>query len=199
MNCKPAQRHLPRDKAMPSTRSDQTISCATAAVLLGLLAGCQRPAQPLPAPPVFPPATVSSPSSRIFESSVDNAAAWTPGQSDFIKFSGSDTVYFTRGSSDIDLEASAILDRQAQWLVRNPGIRATLHGHTDERETGQAALAIAERRASAMRRHLVSRGVAVERLSVKSFGKEQPVAAGSTQTDWARNRRGQTVLLPLGQ
>ena len=74
-------------------------------------------------------------------------------------------------------------------------MRATVEGHADERGTRDYNLALGERRANAAKNYLVSLGVAADRISTVSYGKERPVALGSDEASWAQNRRAVTVVL----
>jgi len=120
-----------------------------------------------------------------------------PGsQADFVAFAaGADTIYFDTDKYDIDSEDSAALQKQAQWLLRYPAKRATLEGHADERGTREYNLALGERRANAAKNYLLSVGVQPDRLTTVSYGKERPVALGSDEASWARNRRAVTVTV----
>lgn len=120
-----------------------------------------------------------------------------PGsQADFLaQMNGQDTIYFDTDRYDVDSADAAALRTQAAWLARYPDKRATIEGHADERGTREYNIALGERRAGAARNYLVSLGVAAERLSVVSYGKERPVATGSTEAAWARNRRAVTVTI----
>ena len=51
------------------------------------------------------------------------------------------------------------------------------------------------RRAAAARDYLASLGVAANRMETVSYGKERPVALGSTEEAWAKNRRAVTVTI----
>ena len=108
---------------------------------------------------------------------------------------GRDTIYFDTDMFNIDPEDQAALREQANYLAQYPQIRATIEGHADERGTREYNLALGERRANAAKNFLVSLGVAGDRLSVVSYGKERPVATGSNESAWARNRRAVTILL----
>jgi peptidoglycan-associated lipoprotein len=120
-----------------------------------------------------------------------------PGsQADFALFTrGQDTVYFETDRYNIDSEDAAALASQAQWLMRYPGKRATLEGHCDERGTREYNLALGERRANAAKTYLASLGVDVNRLATVSYGKERPMAMGSDEASWAKNRRAVTVTI----
>ena len=108
---------------------------------------------------------------------------------------GRDTIYFDTDMFNIDAEDQGALREQANYLTQYPNIRATIEGHCDERGTREYNLALGERRANAAKNYLISLGVAADRLSVVSYGKERPVALGSDEASWARNRRAVTVVL----
>ena len=108
---------------------------------------------------------------------------------------GRDTIYFDTDKFDIDAEDQAALRQQAQYLQQYPNVRATVEGHADERGTREYNLALGERRANAAKNYLVSLGVPANRVSTVSYGKERPVALGSNEQAWARNRRAVTIVL----
>jgi len=155
--------------------------------LCSTLAACQRPTQLLPPAPIFEIGAAQRPSLR----DNDRAAA----TEDVEVFAGATTVYFERGRADLSDAARGALDRQADWLRRHPGIRASLQGHADAFGTRAYQVALGEKRASAMKFYLAARGVAADRLSTTSFGKQQPVANGLDEASQKMNRRGETVLI----
>ena len=108
---------------------------------------------------------------------------------------GRDTIYFDTDKFDIDSEDQAALRQQAQYLQQYPNVRATVEGHADERGTREYNLALGERRANAAKNYLVSLGVPANRVTTVSYGKERPVALGSNEQAWARNRRAVTIVL----
>jgi peptidoglycan-associated lipoprotein len=108
---------------------------------------------------------------------------------------GRDVIYFDTDKFDIDAEDQAALRSQAQYLNQYPNVRATVEGHCDERGTRDYNLALGERRANAARNYLISLGVAANRITTVSYGKERPVALGSNEEAWARNRRAVTIVL----
>ncbi|MEC8121561.1 MAG: peptidoglycan-associated lipoprotein Pal [Pseudomonadota bacterium] len=104
------------------------------------------------------------------------------------------TVYFGYDSSALSDDAQATLMRQAGFLRGNPSLTVTIEGHCDERGTREYNLALGERRATAARDYLLAQGVDPARIRVISYGKERPVASGSTEQSWSKNRRAATVL-----
>ena len=116
-------------------------------------------------------------------------------KADFAAKAGSNTVRFGRDSYTLDDEAQATLDRQAIWLVANPGVRASIQGHADVRQTREYALALGERRAAVVRNFLLTQGVRPEQLDIVSWGKERPAVAGAHDATFLQNSRVETVLI----
>lgn len=119
-----------------------------------------------------------------------------PGsQADFLASVMSDTVNFDTDRYNIDAADQGVLQSQAQWLARYPSKGVTIEGHADERGTRDYNIALGERRANAAKNYLVSLGVDPGRVTTVSYGKERPLAIGSDEDAWARNRRAVTVTV----
>lgn len=144
------------------------------------------------APQVLPP-DPGTPS----QTETTGSSAPVPGsQADFAaQMMGQDTIYFDTDKFNIDAADQAALAAQAQWLMKYPAKRLTVEGHADERGTREYNLALGERRANAAKNYLVSLGVDAGRITTVSYGKERPVALGSDEESWARNRRAVTVTI----
>lgn len=106
-----------------------------------------------------------------------------------------DRVFFDYDSSQIADEAKATLQSQATWLKANSSVNVTIEGHCDERGTREYNIALGERRATAAKKVLVSLGVAANRISTISYGKERPAVEGSDESAWSQNRRAVTVAV----
>ena len=104
------------------------------------------------------------------------------------------TVYFGFDSSELAVEAQAILDRQAAFLNVNPTMVVIIEGHADERGTREYNLALGDRRAVAVRDYLLAKGLNAARVRTLSYGKERPAVSGSNEGSWEFNRRAATVL-----
>jgi len=147
-------------------------------------------------PKELPPAPEGTGQQTTDNSGLDNSDAAVPGsQADFVASVASDTIYFDTDRYNVDSADAATLQSQAQWLARYPAKRITIEGHCDERGTRDYNLALGERRANAAKTYLVGLGVGAERISTISYGKERPVALGSDESSWARNRRAVTVTV----
>jgi peptidoglycan-associated lipoprotein len=116
-------------------------------------------------------------------------------QADMVARSGSDLVYFAGSSHGLDSAAQATLTALARWLRANPAVRARIEGHADERNPRDYALAVGERRATAVRDFLVLQGVPAAQLTTLSWGKERPAVEGSSEMALALNRRVKIELM----
>jgi peptidoglycan-associated lipoprotein len=122
------------------------------------------------------------------------ASAATPGsQQDFVVNVG-DRVFFESDQTDLTPQATATLDKQAQWLQQYNRYSFTIEGHADERGTREYNIALGARRAQAVRSYLASRGIDPNRMRTISYGKERPVAVCNDISCWSQNRRAVTVL-----
>ncbi|MFN8587416.1 MAG: peptidoglycan-associated lipoprotein Pal [Candidatus Eisenbacteria bacterium] len=103
-------------------------------------------------------------------------------------------VFFGYDSHSLDESARATLERNARVLRARPETKITIEGHCDERGTAEYNMALGELRAQAASRWLVGAGVAPERISTISYGKERPFDEGHTESAWSRNRRAHLVV-----
>jgi peptidoglycan-associated lipoprotein len=127
-----------------------------------------------------------------------NLSAVPGSAQDFVVNVG-DRVYFDLDSYQVRSEAFSRLDAQAQWLQRYPNVRVRIEGNADERGTREYNLALGARRAESVRSYLVERGVAAGRIDTISYGKERPIAEGSNEEAFARNRNAGTAIVSGAQ
>lgn len=121
--------------------------------------------------------------------------AAVPGsEQDFVVNVG-DRIYFDLDSYSVRSEAYPRLDAQVAWLQRYPNVTVRIEGNADERGTREYNLALGARRAESIRTYLIERGVNAGRIDTISYGKERPIAEGSTEDAWARNRNAHTAIV----
>ncbi|MFV0626748.1 MAG: peptidoglycan-associated lipoprotein Pal [Alphaproteobacteria bacterium] len=105
-----------------------------------------------------------------------------------------DRVFFAFDSSAISADAAEAIKTQSKWLSEHSNVNVVVEGHTDDRGTREYNLALGERRANAVKQYLVSQGIAADRISTISYGKERPAVVGDNDAAWAQNRRAVTVV-----
>jgi peptidoglycan-associated lipoprotein len=111
----------------------------------------------------------------------------------YVKTTALGDLHFDVNRAVIRLADQRKLDANAAWLKSN-GHRLLLEGFADERGTPEHNRALGERRAAAVRDALVAHGIEASRISVRSFGEEQPLCGDRTDLCWAKNRRVQFMV-----
>ncbi len=101
-----------------------------------------------------------------------------------------DMVYFEYNKAVIKKESYAILDAVGATLLGNPEILLVeIQGHTDERGDDAYNLDLSDRRAKAVLKYLVEKGVEEKRLTAQGYGETQPLVRESNERAYSRNRR----------
>jgi peptidoglycan-associated lipoprotein len=111
---------------------------------------------------------------------------------------GLQDVFFGYDSWTISEEGRQALTHDAEWMKSNPNALVKVEGHCDERGTAAYNLVLGEKRAKSSRNYLVELGIAANRLSVVSYGKERPSCNEHAESCYQQNRRGR-ILLKAGK
>tara|TARA_B100001287_G_scaffold214171_1_gene183019 strand:+ start:2117 stop:2590 length:474 start_codon:yes stop_codon:yes gene_type:complete len=98
-------------------------------------------------------------------------------------------VYFEYDKFNLTAKSVQALKGVSDLMQRNSKISLSIEGHADERGTREYNLALGQRRAESVANYLISNGVNRNRLKVKSYGEERPLALGSNDSAWSKNRR----------
>ena len=121
-----------------------------------------------------------------------------PGSQEDLVVNVGDRVFFGFDKFSVRPDARKTLEKQAAWLKTYPKVFVVIQGHADERGTREYNLALGDRRANSVKDYLVSLGVNPGRVNTISYGKERPVATGSSEAAWTQNRRGVTKVSKAG-
>lgn len=107
----------------------------------------------------------------------------------------SERVLFDSGSSELKKDSRDLLDNVAKVLnekTRNPIL---IEGHTDNVGSKDANIALSEKRAFAVKRELVSRGVSDKRITTKGLWFSAPKGDNTTAEGRSINRRTEITVL----
>lgn len=100
-------------------------------------------------------------------------------------------VHFATGSAKLSEEGQSALDRKVEILTANPEVQLKITGACDERGSEAFNMALGNRRALAVSKYLVSKGIAADRLTHESAGEGSPVDPGHDEEAWQQNRRAE--------
>jgi peptidoglycan-associated lipoprotein len=104
-------------------------------------------------------------------------------------------ILFDYDKYDLSARAREILADKALFMKTFPTAKILIEGHCDERGTSEYNLALGERRANSAKQYLVHLGVAENRISTISYGRERPMDPGHSEASWAKNRRAHCVVV----
>lgn len=117
--------------------------------------------------------------------------------SDSGKIAGLETINFEYDKAALTSEAKKKIQGNVDWMKSHSSINVQIEGHCDARGSIEYNLSLGERRAKSVKDYMVSLGMAANRLSILSYGKEKPLVNGDSEADMAKNRRAN--FLPLNQ
>jgi peptidoglycan-associated lipoprotein len=123
-----------------------------------------------------------------------------PGSQEDLVANVGDRVFFdfdksgVTGTGPRTTNNTSTLDKQAAWLAQWKQNNVQIAGNCDERGTAEYNIALGAKRANASRDYLVAKGVAANRISTISYGKDRPVALGSNEEAWSQNRNAITSV-----
>ena len=105
-----------------------------------------------------------------------------------IEFEG--TIYFDTDKDVIQQRSFSLLDNIATVIKAHPELgKIRVEGHTDNQGSQAHNMDLSQRRAEAVVRALVQRGVPAEQLTAQGFGPTRPVADNRTRDGRSKNRR----------
>jgi peptidoglycan-associated lipoprotein len=105
-----------------------------------------------------------------------------------------DDVFFDLDRSDIRDDGKSSLQKDADWMKKWTSTQITVEGHCDSRGSAEYNLGLGSRRATAVKDYLVSLGIAANRITIVSKGKEQPFCNDQNESCWQQNRRGHFLI-----
>ena len=108
-----------------------------------------------------------------------------------------ENVYFNENKTNIDPVAAKALDQDAMILKDNPDIKVEIGGHTDAVGSEIARQKISEKRAESAKKYLMDKfSIPGDRLMIKGYGSQKPIADNKSKEGRAKNRRVEFRVLP---
>jgi len=117
--------------------------------------------------------------------------AQRPRNEDFVAVPELKPIYFDFDKSALRPDAVDALTNNTTWLKENADALVLIEGNCDERGTAEYNLALGDRRAKSAMDYLEANGIAKDRLSTISYGKERPVCTENTDECKNQNRRAE--------
>ncbi len=100
-------------------------------------------------------------------------------------------VNFNTGKTYIRRGDIQKLNEVVAKMQENTTLKATISGHTDSVGGDAFNLRLSERRANAVKKYLVKKGIQADRIATVGYGEFSPVATNATAKGRAENRRAE--------
>ncbi len=104
-------------------------------------------------------------------------------------------INFATGKADIAPESQKAVDEIAEMLKKNPSLKISVEGHTDNVGTPATNKTLSEKRAQAIMASIISKGIDKSRLMAKGWGQDKPVGDNRNEEGKAKNRRVEIVKI----
>jgi len=169
-------------------------------VRLGYHPGVRKYVALVAAPPVMAPVVAPTPAPTPTPAPVvQPPVVQTPAPAPVVKDYVFEDVHFDFDRNTLRPDALVVLDEAIIALKAEPGLQLRIEGHTCNIGTAEYNLALAERRAQAVRDYLGARGVDPSRLSMVSYGEERPKHDNTREETRRLNRRAALVVSVVRQ
>ncbi|OQX74806.1 MAG: hypothetical protein B6D59_01275 [Campylobacteraceae bacterium 4484_4] len=98
-------------------------------------------------------------------------------------------ILFDYDKADIKKAYRLELEKVVEVMKKRPDVRLEVEGHTDSIGTYEYNQKLSQRRADAIKRYLVSRGIESVRIEAIGYGEKRPIATNMYKAGRAKNRR----------
>ena len=99
------------------------------------------------------------------------------------------SVQFTHNSFELDESSFSELNKLLAYLNKNPQIKISIEGHTDNVGEEKKNQTLSEKRAIAVYNYLIQNKISENRLSYKGFGEIKALLSNETKNGRMTNRR----------
>jgi peptidoglycan-associated lipoprotein len=114
-----------------------------------------------------------------------------PSREDFTGMAELLPIHFDFDKAELRKDAVDTLTAHVAWLKDHADAVLLIEGHCDERGTDEYNVALGERRAKSVGDLLAAHGIAPDRISTTSLGRERPVCTANTEDCRMQNRRAE--------
>ncbi len=98
-------------------------------------------------------------------------------------------LYFETASYKIASKHHKNIDKLISIFNKYPDIKVVIHGHSDKKGNEENNNSLSVKRAEAVKKHLISKGIKAERIITVGHGSSQPIYDATDQSLYYQNRR----------
>ncbi|MBU4317726.1 MAG: OmpA family protein [Proteobacteria bacterium] len=104
-------------------------------------------------------------------------------------------MLFATGSATLSADADNQINKLAAFMMKYPDRKLIVEGYTDSIGAEAKNLDLSLKRALAVSDRLMSREISSDRITIKGYGEESPVAGNDNSMGRQQNRRVEVVIL----
>jgi outer membrane protein OmpA-like peptidoglycan-associated protein len=123
----------------------------------------------------------------------EKAVQLTEKQAEVLK-KAFENLEFATGKDIIKQSSYASLNELAALMKQNPEWKLKISGHTDNQGKAENNMLLSKKRALAVKKYLMSKGLNEKRFKAEWFGQTQPIADNNTEEGRQKNRRVEMLL-----
>jgi len=106
-----------------------------------------------------------------------------------------ENVFFDTGKATLRPESFKSLNDIVEVLKMKPTMIIEIAGHTDDVGDDNANMILSQNRAESVRKYIISKGIAANRVTAKGYGETQPVADNASDKGKQKNRRTEVRII----
>ena len=106
-----------------------------------------------------------------------------------------DEIYFATDSWELNKRSTLLLNGFSNYLKKNSSLIISVNGHTDDVGDDEQNRILSQKRADTVKSYLVEKGVNSNQIEAVGFGETKPRVPNTNDTNRAKNRRTEFVIL----
>lgn len=106
-----------------------------------------------------------------------------------------DNVFFDTGKATLKKESFEALNTLYEVMKNKKTLVIEVAGHTDSDGDADMNMKLSKRRAEAVRKYLIQKGIETNRVKAEGYGETQPVASNDNPQGKAKNRRTEVRII----
>jgi outer membrane protein OmpA-like peptidoglycan-associated protein len=99
------------------------------------------------------------------------------------------SIQFVQSKAEFLPSSQPALDQLVAFMRDNPKIEIELAGHTDNQGDFDKNVLLSKQRVDLVKQHLVTNGIATNRITTRGYGPTRPIASNNTEATRQLNRR----------
>ena len=106
-----------------------------------------------------------------------------------------DEIYFATDSWELNKRSTLLLNGFSAYLKKNPSLKISVNGHTDDLGDDEQNRVLSQKRADAVKLYLVEKGVSQDQIEAIGYGETKPRVPNLNDANRAKNRRTEFQII----